>query len=505
MENNKMLKTLKTLVLLATISCGYTSNLNNVSTSNIYTNKITCTIINSVNDNNYNVINNITITNGNNSDLNSTNNIEYIINNNLSNNNFNKLNNISNQLSKQINTNNKSFINKKRNRETTNNDDNDKNNNKLEENKKYYNDLFGNNYNNSYYYDSIKQYINDNQKSNKYIIDIYKMFATFAKNIKYAIYDYHFNNEYKDNIKLTLNDLKRYATLFDKFKVKPQNNSWEYINKYKQTQKDYNISINEFYNYVVNKTAKLYDQTINALRKSIEKNESYDKQNEIVENSKEVLCVIITSFENTDRDLNDESQNHKVLLCDKDRTWVIIEQLEVDKHFINLEKNLIKKFNEYNNKLMLFLDKIMTNNKNNSIVISGINDTKIRNNISVLLDKLNIENCSNYKEIKDFFTSNSLELQTKEYFKLFKQYSNNLKDILIDKINKTQASISNTNSFEVLIKKNSFDNFVYPYIKIIKDTLENVTINNSIVYNKDNTLNTYNFHYLSKLYVDYFL
>ena len=500
-----MLKTLKFLVLLATVSCGYTSDLNNISKDNNSNGKFICNIINNFCNNNCNIINDII----NNNNINITNK--------LGNSNSYILNNINNVLTKKNDINNKIFSTKKRKREqynsykeTINNNNKDNNNKELEDTKKYYNNLFGNNYNNSYYYESIKQYINNNEKSNDYITDAYKMFAIFAKNVKHTIYDYHFNNECKDNINLVLNDLKRYAMLFDKFKFKKKvknsyNNSISYLNKYIKMQTKYSISIEEFYNYIVNKTAKLYDQTINALNKSIKQNEPSDKQNEIIKNAREVLDFIITSFGNTNRDLNDKSTNHKVSLCDKDRTWVIVSQLEVDEYFINLEKNLIKKFNEYNNKLMLFLDKIINTDKNKNIVINGVNDTIIRNNISVLLEKLNIENCSNYKEIKDFFTNSSLKLNTKEYFKLFAQYSNNLKDILIDKINKTQSSINDTNSFELLIKKNSFDSFVFPYIKIIKDTLKNITINNSIVYDNNDTLKIYNFDYLSKLSIYYFL
>ena len=540
-----MLKQLKFLVLLATVSCGYTSNPNSVSTG-----KVTYNIINNINSNG-NVINNIISTNNpttsfSNNMINNTannnnyiNNIEYNITNNLNNNNSSFLNNINGVLNKTNNAKNKTFNNKKRNREKhiikkklINNSviNNTKYSGELSP-EKYYNILFGNN-NENYYYESIEQYINSdnitNLNSNKYIIDAYKIFTLFIENLRCAIYEHDYNVNYQDNIDITLYDLKRYAILFDKFKFRKKvrnsyNNSLSFLSKYIRTQTQYGISINEFHNYIANKTAELYDQTINALITSIENFEPSYKQEKIIVDSRKVLEYITVGLMNTERDLNNRYyfQNSKlknkhglrdniVSPYDEDRIWVIAEQLDVDRKFVKLEANLITKLNKYNNELMVFLDKITNVDKNKDIVINGINDIKVKNNINNLFKKLNIENYSNYKEIKDFFTNDSLNIKTKEYFELFKQHSSNLKNILVSKIIEKQknnmfnkTSLDDPNKFKLLIEQNLFDSILYPYFKIIKNTLKNIIVDKSIMSNNNSTINAYTFYFNTKLGIHY--
>ena len=320
-----------------------------------------------------------------------------------------------------------------------------------------YESLFIKHYNDEYYYEKVSKYINNTETvasgDNKYINNIHKIFTTLVHNLKYATYNYKCDN---NDVCIHLNELKRYEILCNRFKFKRRNRKWNnglsHLNKYIRQQTKRTISVEELYNYIFNKIGILYDNTINALIKA-----PLDKQKDVIEDSIRILGYIIASIMNTkpytddlyDKKLcNNKLYNKKLYdnnlydnklydskLYDVDMFTIAINQLYTNTDNIpkSFEQNLNKNFNLYYNKLILFLDEVTKVSENQNIIINGIKNTQVKENINKLLEELNIKNDNNYKEIKEFFTKDSWNLKTQEYFELFKKHVSNLKNIICKK------------------------------------------------------------------------
>ena len=515
MKVNKMLKISKKsnleiskiLVLLTGISYGYSScsydynklqNTNNiVINGNSHINNITYNITNNLSNNtNNNLVNNIINNNIH------VKNVTYNITNNLNNINLNNneakticsdennINKQPNNFGEQQDLKKNDFMLRKRKRTDNNTNNTQANNKEINNNQNEdYEYLFGKNYNEDYYYEKASKYINNTETiasgDNKYINNTYKIFTTFVNNLKYVTYNYKCDN---NDVCISLRELKRYEILCDRFKFvsnRKWNNGLSRLNKYIKKQTKSTISVEELYNYIFNKIGILYDKTINALIKS-----PLEKQEEIIEDSIRILGYIATSLTNTEIYKND-SYNDELYdeLYDEDMLSVALDQLviNIDKKVKCFELNLNKNFNNYHNKLMLFLDEVTKISENKNIIINGIQNTQVKRHVNELLEKLLIKNENNYKEIKEFFTKDSWNLKTREYFELFKKHSSNLKNIICKKENNWSY--------------NSFYNTIYPYYTIINKSLKDIMINNGLMYDR---LNAYYF-VKTKLGVSLFL
>lgn len=417
-----MIKSLKFLLLLATISCGYTSNINQNNLPEI--------------DTNNNSINNL------------------MQNNNINNN----------------EQNNNTHLNKKLKSKKVKN--------KIKNNAYKY--LFSNDNDNRYF-----QFPDDpaevsNPEYEQFMENLYDLFHDCL----YELF-HEYNTTYREDIdhkvinrlkqiKVNLNQVAKVAKLFN-FKFSDMNNCvfannnisnlTKYIahNRHEITKNGisfYNLYVEYLYNHII----KLYNQTTHALQKSINNHEQIDKQvqivNEFCNTLNSVLYEIRGQIEyieyripeekkyNSNSKSKDKDNTHKLLSkisndmeeCseseDKYGTYMYEDLLMWVDYYIGIcidlkLKQRIKEFNWYNKDFQKQFDNLHndlikvwlkelseSNESQNSSINTMDNQKLVNSNLQLfddLLSGLNINNNNDVEQCKEFFVNGRKDVTIQKY------------------------------------------------------------------------------------------
>ena len=446
-----MLKTLKTLVLLATISCGYTSNLNSINNLNNITN-------------NNNIINN---------------NLDNVISNNIE--------------SKNIESNTNKFLGKKRTSKKL-----------VKKKNNAYKYLF-NDYDNKYFRAVNGPVEVSNPKYKQFMKRLYDMFHHCLHELFFHYYND--NDGIKEiqpskNIRVGTNKLKDIAEIFDEFKFADENsyvfannnvaNLNKYIKKHKNVLKDGIPFYNFYMNYLENHIDKLYYQTTNALRKSIDNHEQIDKQVEIINESHRILDDVLWEFINQihireDFYVKEDFGAKKYCLdeCNEyKKYYCILNKIEdeVDTYYEIYLDNYLAEFNCYKYNIQDGLDDVhdnlaidslenLINNINDgtqNIIIDTTNDEELKRNnqelFDDLLENLDVEHYTEVIDCKDFLINGRKDITIKQYLTELIPNLDVLRDITQEKIQYQME-----NEYVVI-----FDDSLHCYNEIIRNVLNNI-------------------------------
>ena len=464
-----MLKTLKTLVLLTTISCGYTSSLNTQSNLDLNNQNL-----NSILNNNN--LDNITIN-------------EFDSN--------NKTSNTNKFLGKKRLS--KKFVKKKK----TNN---------------AYKYLF-NDENNEYFTFENYHAETSNPEYKQLMENLHDTFINCLHILCSNLYiNEDENTEYLTlltEIRVDIGEVQSIAKIFDGFKFQDEkkytlaNNNISNLNKYiTEKYKLHNthannilISFHDFYvYYVYNQVNKLYYQTANALKKSISNNDRTNKQIEIVSEFIRVLGNVTETI--SGNILNQEYYvpvagerffakisncyqlkfgdsklesiekykhvldwiNNKVEDCGN---YILLEK---QREFSCIKKGFREQFNDMHaNGIKYYLDELINNISDyQNIKIDTTNNEELKNDnkeyFDDLLDRLNIENDIKVLNCKDFLINGRNDITIQQYLNEFASNFDILQSITDKKI---QYQIEHEHTI-------TFAKSVRCYENIIKNVFNNI-------------------------------
>ena len=436
-----MLKSLKFLVLLTTVSYGYTSDLNNIINNNL---------------DNYYIIND--------------NNTNYVVNNNT-----------------EQNSNNNKYLGKKKLFKV----------HKPKQNNAY-KYLFSDDSKGKYFKDELQPSNISNPEYKQFMESVYDMFDLCLYDLFENVYGVDLERKYDidrlESVNIPIQDLMTIAKLFDSFKFGDNknhilaNNSVDNLNKYianqqsKRKKTKNTVSIYKSYKYYLrNHIIKLYYQTINALKKSIENHEPTNNQVEIVNESGEILTNVLDIVsgqlfeeQNNIEDLifKEKSNQKKEQL--KQIDYSILEDLSGAAFYYCVTcKKMLQEFNYYNADLqgefddihlqdiINSLNEIINIDKTQNIVINKIDDNNIidsnKKYFDKLLENLNIDNDCDVQACKNFLINGKDNLVLKEYLIELIKHLNILKNITDKKI---KYQIEHEHKF-------TFDTSIYYNFKIM--------------------------------------
>ena len=452
-----MLKISKFLVLLTTISCGYTSNLKNQSNLNNITN-------------NYSTINN---------------NVDNSIFSNEVNNNNDTLN-----------TN--KYLGKKMAREV------------IEEENNAYKYLFTDKHNEYFSFDNT--HVEPSNPEYKQLMEnLYDMFNDCLDELFNRMY----HDEKEDTELLnTLNEItvdkeliKEIATEFDSFKFSDKenyvlaNNNLSNLDKYIENNKSIDekgVSFCDFYIcYVYNHISKLYYQTAIAVKKSIDNNEQISKQSEIINEFGRVLDGVLDIISvrieekqllHFNNELNMEKYNDvlddmytRMDICRSPILHNKIREFNYD------NEKFLKQFNYIHNDVIKYdLNELIGNIDNyKPIKIDTKHSEQLKSEneelFNNLLNGLNIGNQSFVKTCKNFLINGRYDISIKQYLMKLLINIDILKYITVQKIkyqieHEHIITIENSVLCYKFIIKNIFENIKEQYQenKELYDTLFNM-------------------------------